>query len=64
VSRSPEERETALLRELSAQIAYAKENPSSFGQPLKGIDADAVSSREALAWLPVTRKGDLVEMQK
>lgn len=63
-SRSPEERETALLRALPAQIAYAKENAPSFGRLLKGIDADAVSSREALAGLPVTRKSDLVETQK
>jgi phenylacetate-CoA ligase len=63
-TRSPEERETALLQALPAQIAYARENASHFGRLLKGVDADAVSSRQALAGLPVTRKGDLIEMQK
>ena len=63
-TRSPEERETALLRALPAQIAYAKKNAPYFRRLLKGVDADAVSSREALAGLPVTRKGDLVEKQK
>jgi phenylacetate-CoA ligase len=63
-TRSPEERETALFQALPAQIAYAKENAPYFGRLLKGVDADAVSSRQALAGLPVTRKGDLIEMQK
>ena len=62
-SRSPEERETALFGALPAQIAYAKENASYFRRLLKGVEGDAISSREALAGLPVTRKGDLVEMQ-
>ena len=63
-TRSPEERERALLRALPAQIAYAKENAPYFRRLLEGVDADAISSREALAGLPVTRKGDLVETQK
>jgi phenylacetate-CoA ligase len=63
-ARSPEERETSLFQALPAQIAYAKENASYFRRILKDVDADAVSTREALTGLAVTRKGDLIEMQK
>ena len=47
-SRSPEERETALFGALPAQIAYAKENASYFRRLLKGVEGDAISSREGL----------------
>ncbi len=63
-TRDPVEREAALLSELPRQIAHAKANAPGFARILKDIDAAAVTSREALARLPVTRKSDLAELQK
>ncbi len=63
-TRSAAEREAALLAALPGQIAHAKQNAPGFGRILGGIDPAAVTSREALAKLPVTRKSDLGELQK
>jgi len=63
-TRSPEEREAALMAALSQQIAHAKRNAPGFARILAGIDPAQVGSRAALARLPVTRKSDLAELQK
>ncbi|MCX7140200.1 MAG: AMP-binding protein [Proteobacteria bacterium] len=63
-TRDPAERETALLAALPAQIAHAQKNAPGFSRILAGIDPKGVSTREALARLPVTRKSDLAELQK
>ncbi len=48
---------------LPLQIAHAKAHAPRFTRLLAEIDATAVTSREALARLPVTRKSDLPELQ-
>ncbi len=63
-TRDPAERERALLGALPAQIALAKNNAPGFARILAEVDPQAVSSRAALARLPVTRKSDLPELQK
>ncbi len=63
-TRDPEVRLKEQLLELSAQIAHAKENTSYFGHTLKDIVPSDISSLEALAGLPVTRKSDLITKQK
>jgi phenylacetate-CoA ligase len=63
-TRSPAEREAALLTALPQQIAHAKTRAPAFTAILKGIDAQAVTSRAALAQLPVTRKYELLERQQ
>src|SRR3990172_3666203 len=62
--RSREEREAALMAALAQQIAHAKKAAPGFAQILAEVDSEAVSSRQALARLPVTRKSDLAELQK
>lgn len=62
--REPAERERDLLARLPGQIAHAKANAPAFAKLLDGIDPAAVSSREALARLPVIRKSELLELQK
>jgi len=62
-TRDPEAREAALMEALSAQVATAKARSAYFGALLKDVDARAVTSRAALAALPVTRKSDLLEIQ-
>ncbi|QKV51683.1 phenylacetate--CoA ligase family protein [Comamonas antarctica] len=62
-SRSPQEREQALMAALPQQIAHAQQASPAFAEILAGIDAAAVTSRAALAKLPVTRKSQLLERQ-
>ncbi len=63
-TRSAAAREAALLADLPRQIAHAKNNAPGFRRILKGVEPARVNSREALAGLPVTRKSDLVDLQK
>ena len=62
--RPPDAREAALLRALPAHIAHAKAQAPAFARSLAQIDAAAVTSRAALATLPVIRKHALLEQQK
>ena len=62
--RDPEQREDALLAAVRGQIDHAKANAPYFRAHLAGIDARAVTDRSALAQLPLTRKSDLVELQR
>ena len=63
-TRSPQEREAALMAALPAQIANAQQNSAAFAEILRGVDASSVTSRAALARLPVTRKYELLERQQ
>jgi phenylacetate-CoA ligase len=62
--REPELRERDQLRELPRQIAHAKANAPAFAHVLAAIDPAAVTTRAALAKVPVTRKSELLEAQK
>ncbi len=62
-TRDPAQREAALLAALPAQVAAAQRT-SAFAQLLQGVDAAAVSSRTALARLPITHKHELLERQQ
>ena len=63
-TRSPEIRERQLFNGLADQLANAKKHSPYFAKLLGGIHAHEVTSRAALAKLPVTRKSDLMELQK
>lgn len=63
-TRKREEREAALMQALPGQIAHAKANAPFFAEWLKDVDPAAITSREALARLPVLRKSKLGEVQK
>ncbi len=62
-TRKPAARETALMAALPLQIAHAKAHAPRFTRLLADVDAAAVTSRPALAQLPVIRKSDLPELQ-
>src|SRR5262249_8935983 len=62
-TRNPEERERDLFRRLPDLLALAAGAPGWAGN-LAGIDPRAVTSRAALAQLPVLRKSALAELQK
>ena len=62
--RDPQQREQELFGALPDHLDYAMANAPYFGQHLAGIDPRAITSRAALAALPVTRKSDLHDLQK
>ncbi|MBY0236572.1 MAG: AMP-binding protein [Burkholderiaceae bacterium] len=57
-------REQALLAALPRQVAHAQAHTAAFAELFAGIDAAGVSSRAALASLPVTRKSELRARQQ
>ena len=63
-TRKPEARERELMARLPRQIARARSQSSYYAETLAGVDPDAVTSRAALAKLPVLRKSDLIALQK
>ena len=63
-TRSPQEREAALMAALPGQIAHAQRHAPAFARILAGVDSAGITSRAALAQLPVTRKHELLEQQK
>jgi phenylacetate-CoA ligase len=63
-TRDPGSREAALMAALSDAIGDAKANAPGFARILADVVPGDVTSREALAKLPVTRKADLIEMQE
>ena len=63
-TRDPAQRETTLLSALPVQVAHAKSKAHAFTKSLLSVDASAVTSRTALAKLPVIRKHELLEQQQ
>ena len=63
-TRSPAEREAALMAALPAQVAHAKRHAPGFSRIFKDVVPEKINSRAALATLPVIRKSDLPELQK
>jgi len=63
-TRDPAERERDLLARLPKQVAFARDRTHYYGATLKGVDAAAVTTRAALAKLPVSRKSDLNALQR
>lgn len=63
-TRESAQREAALMAAFPAQVAHAKQASAALAQILKAVDPAAVTSRKALAQLPVTRKHELLERQQ
>ena len=63
-TRTPAEREAALMAALPRQIAHAQAHSAAMREILAGVDAAAITSRAALAQLPVTRKSELLARQQ
>lgn len=62
-TRSAAEREQTLIKAVAAQVAHAKQNTQAYATLLKDIDPSSITSVEAIAKLPVTRKSELIELQ-
>jgi len=63
-TRDPQQRESALLERLPRQLAHARGRSAHYRDLLQDVDCAAVTSRAALARLPVTRKSDLPALQR
>lgn len=63
-TRDPAQREAQLMAALPRQVAHAQRASSACAQILSGVDAAAITTREALGQLPVTRKPELLERQQ
>jgi len=62
-ARDPAAREVTLMAALPRQVTAAQ-CTAGFGELLAGVDAASVTTRSALARLPVLRKHELLERQK
>jgi len=63
-TRSPQEREAAMMAALPGQVAHAQQRSAAFAEILAGVDATKIISRAALSRLPVTRKHELLDRQQ
>ena len=63
-TRSDAQRREEQGSRLPGLIAHAKEASAFYAEHLEGVEAKAVTDLEALAALPVTRKHDLIALQK
>jgi len=63
-TRDPALREEQLFAALPEQIRLAIDNAPGWAKHLSGIEADKITSREALADLPVLRKSQLKDLQE
>jgi phenylacetate-CoA ligase len=62
-TRNPAARQRALLRRLPRLLAHSMAHAPGWARHHAGVDPAAITSREALAELPVLRKPDLQQMQ-
>jgi phenylacetate-CoA ligase len=63
-TRDPAAREAALMWALPQIIAAAKERAPAYRQLLAGVHPEDVVDRRSLAELPLTRKSELIELQR
>jgi phenylacetate-CoA ligase len=63
-TRPHDEREAALMAALPKLVAHARAHASAYAEILRDVTPSQVTSRAALAALPVTRKSQLLQRQK
>ena len=63
-ARDPAEREAALMSQLPSIIAAAKQHCPAYRRLFGEVEPAAVVDRAALAQLPLTRKSELIELQR
>jgi phenylacetate-CoA ligase len=62
-TREPARREAQQMQALARQVAHAQQRSAAMAQRLAGVEAARITSRAALATLPVTRKHELQVQQ-
>ena len=63
-TRNAAAREAALMAALPGIIATAQQNAPAYRKRLAGIRPETITSRRALAELPLTRKSELLDLQR
>ncbi|KAF1021397.1 MAG: Phenylacetate-coenzyme A ligase [Paracidovorax wautersii] len=63
-TRDPAQREADLMQRLARQVAHAQTHCTAYQRLLAGVDPATITSRQALAALPVTRKHELLALQR
>jgi len=63
-TRSSDEREAGLFQSIARHLENAKTSAPYFKQLYKDIDPASVTDRKSLSALPLTRKSDLINLQK
>ena len=63
-TRSSDERAAAQLAALQAQVARVRQNTLAYAETLKDFDAAAITDFAAFAALPLTRKSELIALQR
>ncbi|MDD9811512.1 MAG: AMP-binding protein [Gammaproteobacteria bacterium] len=63
-TRDPAARAAAVVAAVAAQARHAQTHAPGYAKILAGIDARDITSADAIAQLPVTRKSELAELQR
>ncbi len=63
-ARPPDEREAALMAALPQVVAAARQDAPAYRERLAKVRPEDITDRRALAELPVTRKSELIELQR
>lgn len=62
-TRDPAQREQSLIRAVADQVEHAKAHAPAYSVILQDVGSGDISSPDAIARLPVTRKSELLELQ-
>jgi phenylacetate-CoA ligase len=63
-TRSIDQRTQDQLNAIQQQVRHAQQNSSAYARMLENIDADAIIDAGSFEQLPLTRKSELIELQK
>lgn len=63
-TRDPELRERELIQAVAAQVAHAKSNAPAYRRLFMDVEPEQIVSPESIAGLPLTRKSELLKLQK
>ena len=63
-TRSSDERATAQLAALRAQLVHVRDNTSAYAADFAGIDVEAINDFESFTRIPLTRKSELIALQR
>ncbi|MGY8907621.1 MAG: phenylacetate--CoA ligase family protein [Pseudomonadales bacterium] len=63
-TREPDQRQAEQIKAIAHQVAHAQATCPAWADILKAVSAADITSAQALAALPVTRKSSLIELQK
>lgn len=63
-TREPALRQSELVAAVATQVCHAIKHSTAYAEMLSGVEPQAITSPEAIATLPITRKSELVARQK